>query len=56
MEKWQLTKTKRKARQVKSKVKNMLITIFNIKGIIRKNSAWQASQFRILLWHFMVTA
>jgi hypothetical protein len=35
----------KKARQVKSKVKRMLINCFYIKGIVhKKNSSWQAKQ------------
>jgi hypothetical protein len=34
----------RKARQVNSKVKSMLIIFFDIKEIIHKNSSWQAKQ------------
>jgi hypothetical protein len=33
-----------KARQVKSKLKSMLIIFFDIKGIVQKNSSWQAKQ------------
>jgi hypothetical protein len=31
-------------RQVKSKVKSMLIIFFGIKGLLTKNSSWQAKQ------------
>jgi hypothetical protein len=34
----------KQARQVKSKVKSMLIIFFDIKGIVKKNSYWQAKQ------------
>jgi hypothetical protein len=33
-----------KARQAKSKAKSMLIIFFDIKGLFKKNSSWQAKQ------------
>jgi hypothetical protein len=43
MEKSKLTETE-KARQVKSKAKSMLNIFFHIKGIVHKESSWQAEQ------------
>jgi hypothetical protein len=34
----------KKAREVKSKVKSILIIFFDIKGLVTKNSSWQAKQ------------
>jgi hypothetical protein len=34
----------KKARQVKSKVKSILIIFFGMKGIFTRNSSWQAKQ------------
>jgi hypothetical protein len=34
----------KKARQVKSKVKVMLVTFFDIEGIVHKNLSWKAKQ------------
>jgi hypothetical protein len=42
----------KKARQVKSKVKSMLIIFVDIKGIVQKDSSWQATQ---LVLHTAVT-
>jgi hypothetical protein len=33
-----------KGKQVKSKVKSMLMILFDIKGLLAKNSSWQAKQ------------
>jgi hypothetical protein len=38
------SKERKKARQVKSKVKSMFIIFFDIRGLFTKNLSWQAKQ------------